>query len=176
MTKDDKITQEKELVFNHVMQLMDGKDYVFFAKFSGIGANDMNNLRRKLEKAADASVVVKHSIARLILERMNMKDAQAFLDGSVLLTTGHRDPQVVSKVLVEFAKEKENFELKGIFINKNVFQKQYIQDLAKLPSRQELLASVVGGMQAPIAGFVNGLGQVLRSFVNVLDQIQKQKS
>ena len=168
-------TVEKKLLLEQLLQTAKNSEYVFFAKFKGISVNDMNQLRRRLEKAADRVLVVKNNLARLVLERMNAKAALDFLDGSVLLTTGKKDPQIVSKLLVEFAKDKENFELKGVFINQNTFQKQFIQELAKLPSRQELLAMVVGGIQAPISGFVLGLGQLVRSLVVTLDQIQKKK-
>lgn len=168
-------TLEKELLLDQLLQAVQASDYMFFAKFKGISANDLNDLRRKLEKVADRAILVKNTIAKIVLERLEAKDAAAFLEGSVLLTMGKKDPQVVSKVLVEFAKDKENFELKGVFIDRQAFQKPFIQELAKLPGRQELLGALVGGMKAPINGFVLGLGGIMRSFVNVLDQIQKKK-
>ncbi|MBI4387612.1 MAG: 50S ribosomal protein L10 [Candidatus Omnitrophica bacterium] len=169
-------TIEKEMLLKQLLETAQTSDYIFFAKFKGLTVNDLNSLRRKLEKVADDVLVVKNSIARMVLERINAKAACDFLEGSVLLTTGKRDPQIVSKVLVEFAKERENFELKGAFVNQTIFQKQFIQDLAKLPLKQELIASVVGGFKAPITGFVLGLGQIVRSLVAALDQIQKKKS
>ena len=169
-------TIEKALLLEQLLETAKASEYIFFAKFKGISVNDLNDLRRRLEKAADRCLVVKNSIARLVLERINAKTASDFLEGSVLLATGKRDPQVVSKVLVEFSKDRENFELKGVFINQAVFQKQFITELAKLPSRQELLATVVAGIKAPVTNFVMGLGQLTRSLVCVLDQIQKKKN
>lgn len=169
-------TLEKELLLEQLLQAVKASEYVFFAKFKGISTNDINDLRRRLEKAAERSLVVKNTIARLVLDRVNAKGASDLLEGSVLLTTGKHDPQIVSKILVEFAKDKENFELKGVFINQNVFQKQFVQELAKLPSQKELIATVVAGMKAPITNFVLGLGQLTRSLVCVLDQIQKKKA
>lgn len=174
-TKEEN-TIEKKLLLEQVLKVAQESEYVFFAKFKGISVNDLNGLRRQLEKAADRAVVVKNSIAKIVLERINAASAASLLEGSVLMTTGKKDPQVVSKVLVDFAKEKENFELKGVFINQAVFQKQFIQELAKLPSRQQLIASVVGGVKAPISGFVLGLGQLVRSLVVTLDQIKQKKS
>ncbi len=166
---------EKELLFSQLLETVKASDYIFFARFKGLSVNELNDLRRRLEKAADKSLVVKNSIARLVMDRLKVASAAQFLEGSVLLTTGKRDPQVVSKILVDFAKDKESFELKGVFINQSIFQKQYIQELAKLPSRNELIATVVAGIKAPITNFVVGLGQLTRSLVCVLDQIQKKK-
>ena len=173
---ESKKTLEKELMLTQLLETVKASDYIFFARFKGISVNDMSSLRRRLEKAADKCLVVKNSVARLVLDRANIKDAVQFLEGSVLLATGKREPQQVSKILVEFAKDKENFELKGVFINQSVFQKQFIQELAKLPSREVLLATVVAGIKAPITNFVVELGQLTRSLVCVLDQIQKKKA
>ncbi len=171
-----KNTIEKQLILEEMLRATEHSEYVFFAKFKCVSANDLNSLRRKLEKTADRVLVVKNTIAKLVLERIKAKDAVSLLEGSVLMTTGKRDPQIISKLLVEFAKDRENFELKGVFINQATFQKQFVHDLAKLPSRQELLASVVGGIKAPITGFVLGLGQLVRSLVVTLDQIKQKKS
>ena len=162
-------TIEKELLLEQLLEVTQASEYIFFAKFKGIPVNDLNELRRRLGKAADRVIVVKNNIARIVLERISAQAAANFLEGSVLLTTGKKDPQIVSKILVEFAKDKENFQLKGVFINRGTFQKQFIQELAKLPSRQELLATVVAGIKAPITNFVLGLGQLTRSLVCVLD-------
>lgn len=166
---------EKELLFEQLWQVAQASDYIFFAKFKGISANEINELRRRLEKVADRAIFVKNTIARIVFERLNAKEASEFLEGSVLLTMGKRDPQVVSKVLVEFAKDKENFELKGVLIDRKTFQKPFIQELAKLPSRQELIGALVCRLKGPINGFVFGMGGIVRSFVSVLDQIQKKK-
>lgn len=174
-TKPTEATVEKRLLLEQLLQVAQESDYIFFAKFKGISVNDLNDLRRKLEKVVDRAIVVKNAVARLMLEKINAKEALGFLEGQALLLCGKKDPQAVSKVLVAFAKDRENFELKGVFIDQRAFQKQFVQDLAKLPSRQELIASVAGGMNAPIAGFVLGLGQLVRSIVNVLDQVQKNK-
>ena len=166
---------EKEIMLNQLLKTLEGSNYIFFAKFKGISSSDINELRRKLDKSAERVVAVKNSLAKIVLERINAQDAFNFLEGQVLMTTGKNEPQVVSKILVDFAKDKENFELKGVFIDQKVFQKQFVKDLAALPSKEQLIASVVGGIKGPINGFVLGLGQVLRSLVNVLDQVQKSK-
>ncbi len=176
MNKEKTPSAEKELLLNQLLQVLEGSNYVFFAKFKGISASDLNDLRRKLDKSTERVLAVKNSLAKIVLERMNAKEAHNFLDGQVLMAVGKNDPQIVSKVLVDFAKDKENFQLQGVFIDQRVLQKQFVKELAALPSKEQLIASVVGGIKGPINGFVLGLGQVLRSLVSVLDQVQKSKA
>ena len=166
----------KELMLQELVKTLESKNYIFFARHQGLSATDFVELRRKLEKAADRTLVVKNSITRLAFKQIGIKDANGLIKGSLFLTIAEKDPQIVSKILVEFSKGKENFQLDGAYLEGNLFPAQYLKSLADLPSREVLIASVLGGLNAPISGFVNVLGQLIRSLAIALDQIQKQKS
>jgi len=80
-----------------------------------------------------------------------------------------------AKILSEFAKANKDLELKGGVLDGQVMNVEDVKALADLPSREELLAQVLRGMQAPIAGFVNVLQGTIRNFVYALDAVRKQK-
>ena len=166
----------KELMLEELVKSLQAKNYIFFAKHQGLSATDFVELRRKLEKVADKAVVTKNSIARLALKRVGIEDANGFIKGSILLAVSNRDPELVSKVLVEFAKGRDNFELGGAYLEGNIFSPESIRSIAALPPRQMLLASVACGLNAPICGFVNVLSQLMRSLAVCLNQIQKAKA
>ena len=166
----------KELILEELIQTLQAKNYIFFSRQQGLSAPDFVELRRKLEKVANRTIVVKNTITRLAFKKMGITDANSLVKGSVLLTVAEKDPQLVSKVLVEFAKGRESFQLGGAYLEGNVFTSQYLKSLAELPSRNSLLASVAGSLNAPIGGFVNMLGQLIRSLAVVLDQVEKTKA
>ncbi len=166
----------KELMLQELLRTLESKNYIFFARYQGLPATEFVELRRKLDKVVDRTVVVKNTLTRLAFKQLGVKDINGLLKGSVLLAIGKKDPQNISRVLVDFAKGRENFQLDGAFLEGQVFLAQYLQSLANLPSREVLLATVVNRMNAPISGFVNVLGQLMRSLVTVLDQVQKKKS
>ena len=141
-----------------------------------MSAADFVELRRKLEKVTDKTVAVKNSITRLAFKKIGITDAKGLLKGPVFLAIGNKEPQLISKVLVEFAKGRENFQLDGAYLEGNVVPGEYVKSLAALPSREALIASVVGGLNAPISGFVNVMGQLIRSLAIALDQIHKTKA
>lgn len=166
----------KELMLQELMSTLKSKDYIFFARYQGLPATEFVELRRKLEKVVDRTVVVKNTLTRLAFKQMGVSNLNGLLKGSILLAVGKKDPQNISRVLVDFAKGRENFQLDGAFLEGQVFPVQYLQSLANLPSREILLATVVNRMNGPISGFVNVLGQLMNSLVIAIDQIQKKKS
>ena len=165
----------KELMLQELVKALESKEYIFFTRHQGLSAADFVELRRKLEKAVNRTLIVKNTITRLAFKQMGV-DGVNLIKGSMLLTVAEKDPQVVSKILVEFAKGRENFQLDGAYLEGNLFPAQYLKSLAELPSREVLIASVLGGLNAPISGFVSALGQLVRSLAVVLDQIQKAKA
>ena len=166
----------KELMLQELMNTLKSKDYIFFARYQGLPATEFVELRRKLEKVVDRTVVVKNTLTRLAFKQLGVSNINGILKGSLLLAVGKKDPQNISRVLVDFAKGRENFQLDGAFLEGQIFTTQYLQSLANLPSREVLLATVLNRMNGPIGGFVNVLGQLMSSLVIALDQIQKKKS
>lgn len=165
----------KELMFEELKKALDAKSYLFFARFSGLSVADLGDLRRKLEKVADRSLVIKNTITKRVFKELGI-EADEFLKGSLLLTVANKDPQVVSKVLVDFAKDRESFQLVGASLDRQLFQVPALKGIASLPSRQVLLGQVVCGLNAPVQGFVSVLNQLVQGLVIALGQIQKQKS
>ncbi len=166
---------EKELLLKETKTRLTGGD-LFFTNVDKVNVEKLAELRRSVKKSDGCGYVVKNRIAKIALEEMGMADAAQGLDGQVFVVTAPRDPQDISKELVDFSKEQESFEIQGVFIDGAYQSKTYVEDLSKLPSRQQLLASVVGGMKAPITNFVLGLGSLVKSLVVVLDQVSKKKS
>lgn len=166
---------DKVLILEKVSEKVEGIPYIFFGKFEGLAVNDFATMRRSLEKISKNCFVAKKTILKKVLTKKGVQKLDTVLGGSIVLITAEKDPQVVSKFLVDFAKDKQSFQLAGACVEGEVQGALYVKELAKLPSRIELIAKVVGGIKAPITGFVLTVRGVLSSFVNVLDQISKQK-
>ena len=166
----------KELMLKELIEVLREKNYIFFTRQQGLSASDFVELRRKLEKVANRTVVTKNSITRLAFRQVGIENANGLIKGALILTVAQKDPQVVSKVLLDFAKGRDGFEVGGAYLDGNIVATDYLKSLANLPSREVLLATVVGGLNAPISGFVNILGQLVRSVAIALNEIQKQKA
>jgi large subunit ribosomal protein L10 len=92
------------------------------------------------------------------------------------MTLGSRDPQEISKAIVEFAKTNQRFVPRGVVFEGKAYGADFVKSLSKLPSRRELLTQVVVRIKSPISGVVLTLGQLMRGLVCALNEIKNKKS
>ena len=98
------------------------------------------------------------------------------VDGAVGVSLSGEDIIATCKALVDFTKVHEKLKLKGAYLDGKNISPARIKELASLPTRDVLIAQVVGGIKSPITGFVNVLGGVLRKFLYCLDAIKAKKT
>lgn len=175
-SKKREVSLGKKLIFQELEREFASSPSAFFSRFERMSVADMSELRRNLEKVSRRTLLVKHSMAKKILEKAKVFDAVRFLDGSILVTLGAQEPQLISKALVDFAKGHENLELKGLVLDGKVYEGNFVKDLAKLPSRKELLTLAAIRMKSPITAFVMTLNGLMASLVRVLNEIHKKRA
>ncbi len=174
--RKEEVTLPKRLIFEELEREFKAHENAFFSQFDKLSVQNMNDLRRSLEKVSKRTVVVKHTLAKKILERLNLSEAISFLRGSILVTFGAKEPQVASKALVDFVKTHESVQLKGMILEGRVYEAAFVKELARLPSRKELLTRVAVGLNSPIARFALTLNSIIQSFVIALSEIGKKKA
>jgi ribosomal protein L10 len=99
---------EKKLMFQEIVKEFEKSPYAFISNLNGISVLDISEARRSLEKVSGRSLMVKHAMARKIFAQFNVAGAEKYLSGSVVITFGNREPQEISKKLVDFSKTNEN--------------------------------------------------------------------
>ena len=97
------------------------------------------------------------------------------LEGTTALATSEEDYVAAAKILCEYAEKNKNFEIKSGYVDGGVLGVDEIKDLAKLPSKEVLVAKALGGLNAPISGFVTVLNGNIRGLACVLNAIAEQK-
>jgi len=167
---------EKDLMTAELKACFEKNPYVFFTSITGLNVADVTELRRAVEGKGQRALLVKNSLAERVLKERGLNgDTQKLLKDSVLVTFANKNPQDVSKAIVEFAKTKEKLVLRGAILDGKVVEPAVIKQLATLPSREVLLGKVVSGINAPIAGLVLTLGGLVRAFAVVLNQVAEKK-
>ena len=143
-------------------------------QYRGLTVSQMGDLRRRLHQADVSLQVVKNTLARRAAEGTDFKVAEELFTGPVAIAFGN-EPVGMAKAIAEFAKEHEAMEIKGGVLDGKMIGVADVKALAALPSREVLLAKMLGSMQAPISGFVRTLAEVPASFVRTLAAIRDQK-
>lgn len=151
-----------------------------FADYKGLTANQADDLRRALRTTQTEVKVLKNNIARIVTKDGAMgDDAKALMDtvvGPTLVAFAFGDPAAAAKVIHKFAQDNEALKLKDSLMGHKRIAASGVEELAKLPSREVLVAKMLGTMNAPITNFVGVLAAVPRSLVTVLAAIEKKKA
>ncbi|MEK7067980.1 MAG: 50S ribosomal protein L10 [Patescibacteria group bacterium] len=150
---------------------------IFFTKYFGVKANDINDLRRRFKQAGSEYAVAKKTLMNLALTESKVEGADTSqMEGEVATIFSYEDEIEPAKILDEFSKMHQSMQVIGGILNNKFLDAAQAKALAKLPSKVELYAQLVGSLQAPISGFVNALAGNLRNLVYVLKAIEnKQK-
>lgn len=148
---------------------------IVVVRIDRVATRDLNELRASLKQIQASFVVVKNRLCRLIFKQRGWEALSAQLEGSCGIAPILKETPQTCKRLVQFAKDHEGFVLQGGMLESRVLTPQQLVSLARLPSRQVLLASVVGGIRVPLSGLVGVLSGVHRQLAAVLHAIFKQK-
>jgi large subunit ribosomal protein L10 len=168
--------ENKQQVVTELHDKLKRAKAVFLADFRGMSVGKATNLRNELRKASVEYKVVKNTLLDLASRETDKELLNTYFVGPTAIAFSYDDPVAAAKVLSRFAKEQQaTFKLKAGVLSGKVISVADIQALADLPSREVLLAKLLGTMQAPTANFVRVLAAVPASFVRVLSAIKDQK-
>jgi large subunit ribosomal protein L10 len=132
-------------------------------------------LRKQLRPIEAEYKVFKNTLINLALKDRALEGIEKLLKGSTAVVFGYKDPVMPAKVLTKFMKDNEKLTIKAGILEGNLIDQNTISSLAKLPSREVLLASVVRGMQAPLSNFVGDLAGILRKFLYAVNAVKDKK-
>ena len=165
----------KDLIIAEVEKEIRERSVFFVARHDTVSAAGLDKLRTKLRQSNTRYLVVKKSLGKKALEKANLKNISDVMEGACGIAFSGGDPVLSSKILVDFSKENEGFKIQTGFMNGAMMGVDQIKVLASLPSREVLIAKVVGTIQAPLARFVGVLSGTVKRVVTVLDAIAKKK-
>jgi len=146
-----------------------------FTDFRGLSVEQITKLRRELRKLNAEYKVVKNNFARIAFQEMSQPDVSSYLTGPTAIAMANEESTQVAKSLLEFAKET-SVKVKGGLVEGKVFDSQQIVLFSKLPSRVELLASLMGTMRAPVQNLVYAMNGVTTKLVRTLQAVAEKKA
>ena len=168
---------EKEEIVAEVSGLVNRARGMFFTDFSGLTVEQATELRREFRKSGVDYRVVKNTLIRKALESVTGYDkVYDKLAGPTGVAFAYDDPVVPAKIIQKFSEKHKKLSLKVCVLERQVYDGSKLIELAKLPSRNELMAAILGSIQAPIAGVPTVIQAVLRDLVSVVSEIEKKKA
>jgi large subunit ribosomal protein L10 len=147
---------------------------IIFSDFRGLTFPQMTDLRARLTEKGTTYHVVRNTFARIAMQEAGLPDASAWLVGPTALAFLGGDPSPAAKVMVEFTKGA-SLQIKGGVISGRLLSVQEIEALSRLPGRRELLASLLGTMQAPLRDLMSVMNGVASKLVRTLAAVADKK-
>ena len=144
------------------------------ADYRGLSVAELTTFRRRLREANGEFHIAKNTLTRRAAEQQGCAELVPYLEGPTGLAFAYGDEAALAKAINEYARTSRILTVKAGLLGNQVLQPAEVTRLADLPSREVMLARVVGGIQAPIAGLVNVLSGTLSGFVRVLDARRQQ--
>ena len=190
MSREHKIMvrPEKALVVSELTEKFKKATIVLLSDYQGTPGSDgltvkeIKELRRKLQESKAELKVAKNTLAKKAMQDLGGFDPIfPYLENSTSFTIGYEDPVSAAKALMEFAKAHKTPKnenglpvIKAGYLEGQLLKVKDIQALASLPSKQVLLAIIMGSIQAPFTKFVRTARAPLQNFMNIMGQLEKQ--
>ena len=166
--------EEKKAVVAEVSKQIENAQSLILAEYRGVGVGEMTNLRAKARESGVYLKVLKNSLVKRAIENTPFSSLSEDMVGPLVFGISE-DPVAAAKVLSNFADENDLFVIKSGAMPNEKMDVSAVKALASLPSRDELLAKLLGTMQAPIAKFVRTLNEVPSKFARGLAAVRDQK-
>lgn len=169
------IRPEKEAAVRELADQLDRSQLALVTDYRGLTVAQITNLRRQLGASEAEMHVAKNTLAKLAIQGTPREVLGPVLEGPTAFVFGYGDAVKTAKTLTDVIRiQRLQLPIRGGLLGDRFLSGPDVARLAELPSRDVLVAQVVGGFQAPLAGIVNVLGGVLQNFLGVLEARRQQ--
>jgi len=159
---------QKQKILEGLKEKIAKQKAMVFVDFTGLKVKDIMDLRKKLKADDNELKVAKKTLMGIALKNAKIEIDAKKLPGEVAWVFGYKDPISPAKTIWQFSKQNQNVKILGGFIENELKGAEEIVTLAQLPTKEELLAKLVGSISAPISNFINVLEANIKGLINVL--------
>ena len=168
--------EEKTALIADINARLKSSSLAVVAEYRGLTVAQMNRLRRELKQVGGAYRVAKNTLTRRALKDTAFEKLEELLTGPAGLVTAGQNPVAVAKVLVKFAEQHDKLKITGGILEGEVLPAKHVSDLAKLPSREVLLAQLLGLINAPAAQLLRTVQEPAARVARLLGALERAKA
>jgi len=164
---------QKQKILDKLRDKIAKQKAIILVGIKSLKVKDLSELRKRAKAINGDILVAKKTLTEIAFKEKNLDFDKNKLKEEIALVFGFQDEIAPTKIVYQFSKENENLKILGGYLDNNFVTAETIIELAKLPTREELLAKLVGTISNPIIGFVNVLQGNLKGLVYALSAIKK---
>ncbi len=164
---------QKEKVVEEIGQIFESSGVVVIAHYAGLTVAEMQDLRGRMREAGGSVRVAKNSLAKIALEGTPNEAVAELLTGMTVLAFSD-DPVTAAKVAESFARDNRKLEILGGAMGETVLDRAGVKAVSEMPSRDELIAMIVGCIGAPAANVAGAIGAPASNIASILSTIEER--
>jgi large subunit ribosomal protein L10 len=170
--------EQKAEVVKDITSRLEKATGLYLTNFTGMTVEQANNLRKEFYKTGVDYVVVKNTLLKRALNEVGgYSGLDPYLVQQTGLVVSYDDPVQPARVIEKFQKTNaDKPAIKACVIEKQVFDGSRLSEVAALPTRNDLIANILGSISAPAQGIAGAINAVIRDVVSVVDAIEKKKA
>ncbi|MBS1516922.1 MAG: 50S ribosomal protein L10 [Bacteroidetes bacterium] len=176
MKKEQKVESVRE-----IREMLDSSDALYFTDFTGLTVEEVNELRKEYYKAGLKYKVVKNTLTVRALKETekystHFDKLNEILNGPTGIVFAQDDPVAPAKILKKFFDKLERPKLKIAIVENESYGSKQLNTLAALPTKQEVIASILGSLNSPASGIVGSVNAVMRDLFSVIEEVGRKKA
>ena len=162
---------QKEQLVDELGQIFESSGVVVVSHYVGLTVAEMQDLRARARAAGGAVRVAKNRLAKIALKDKPCESIAGLLEGMTVLTYSE-DPVAAAKVAQEYAKGNDKFVILGGAMGENALDVAGVEAVSKMPSRDELIATIAGMLGAPASNIAGAIGAPASNIASILSTIE----
>lgn len=173
-------TERKKATVANLVEKMSRMQFAAIADYRGLNVAEITDLRRKIYDSGGDMVIAKNTLIRIAARETGHEAMDPLLEGPTAVTFGYDDVAKVAKALDDYVRSSSKVSVRGGVFGTDLLNETQVADIAKMPSREQVLAQIVSGVQAPVSGVVSVLNAAITNVAYVvqarIDQLQQAES
>ena len=156
-----KVLEEKQQVVADLVERIKNSVAGVVVDYTGITVEQVTALRKELREAGVKYSVIKNKLIMKAFDETGFSALDDYLNGMTAIVTSESDPVAPAKILCKYAEKIETFKVKGGYCDGEVLDEAGLEKLAKTPSKEELIAKILGSLQSPLYGLAISLQAIV---------------
>jgi large subunit ribosomal protein L10 len=170
-------SNEKSEIISEIKELLGSSTAVYLTDYSGINVEDISALRNQFRNEGVRYKVYKNTLVKRALKESGKYDKIAdHLTGMTGFAFTTTNPLAPAKIISKYFADKEKLSLKACYVEGEYFDGSQLKALATLPTKNELIAGIMGSINSPVSGIVGAINAVIRDLVSVVEQISQRQA